>query len=261
MYVEVEGIYQAGPSAVLAKEIEEEDEGFDDDVDEVSLQGPISEHFSIANFKINGQQIDASQASLSPANAEALLGTGVEVEVEGNIVAGVLMAKELEVDEVETNLKAFVLSIFPDNNRFLINYTGLSGSIEIVINSETEFEDQSQVPVSNFSVADLIAGDFVSIEGVEASGKVVAGSIKRQDSADPDDSELDGQVDSFVVNTSITVLGIPFTVDDGTSTQYKDGSGDTFAVDFFGKLEMGDRVEIRDEVTADGFAEEVKLDD
>ena len=65
-----------------------------------------------------------------------------------------------------------------------------------------------------------------------------------------------------MVNTSITVLGIPFMVDDGTLTQYKDGGGDTLAGDFFGKLKMGDRVEIRDEVpTADGFAEEVKLDD
>ena len=173
------------------------------------------------------------------------------------------MAEELEVDEVETNLKAFVMSTFPfpDNTRFLINYIGLTGSIEITTNSETEYDDQSPVPGANFSVTDLIVGDFVAIEGVESAGKVIAGSIERQDSANPDDSELDGQVDSFVANTSITVLGIPFMVGDDTLTQYKDGSGDTFALDFFGKLEMGDRFEIRDEGSADGFAEEVKLDD
>jgi hypothetical protein len=265
LYVEVEGLYKVGlPDSVHADEIEEEDEGFDDDVDDVSLEGPISEYSSIASFKINGQQIDASQASLLPVNAEALLGNGVEVEVEGNIVGGVLMAEELEVEEVETNLKAFVMTTFsfPDNKRFLISYTGLTGSIEIVTNSETEYDDQSPVPAENFSVVDLIVGDFVVIEGVESAGKVIAGSIERQDPANLDDSELDGQVDSFVANTSITVLGIPFMVDDGTFTKYKDGSGEIFAVDFFDKLKMGDRVEIRDQVpVADGFAEEVKLDD
>jgi len=262
LFVEVEGLYQEGPPvSVLAVEIEEEDEGFDDEVDDVSLEGPISKYLSIANFKINGQQIDARQASLSPVNAEALLGDGVEVEVEGNIVGGVLMAEELEVEEVETKLKAFVLSIFPGNERFLVNFTGLMGSIEIVTNSQTEFDDNGPLELPNFSVEDMIPGDFVAVEGVESTGKIIAGSVERQDSADPDDSELEGQVDAFVANTSITVLGIPFAVADGTDTQYMDVNGNTSALLFFDNLKMGDRVEIKDKVTADGFAEEVRLDD
>ncbi len=258
-YVEVEGTYQEAVPSVHADEIEEEDEGLGDDVDEVSLQGPISDYIGIESFKINGQQVDASQASLSPANAEALLDNGIEVEVEGDIVAGVLMADELQIEEVETSLKAFVSFVFGDNIRFEVEFTGLAGSVEIVTNAETEFEDDSPLELPNFSVADMNVGDFVVVEGVESSGKVIAGAVKRKDSADPDDSELEGQVDSFVVDTSITVLGIAFGVDG--STQYEDSSESVSSVVFFGNLGIGDQVEIVDEVTADGIAEEVELDD
>ena len=232
-----------------------------DDIDEVSLQGPISGYVDLGNFKINGQQVDASQASLSPANAEALLGNGIEVEVEGDIVGGELMADELELHEIETSLKAFVSFVYGDNLRFRVNFTGLVGEVEIVTNAETEFEDNSPPKLPNFSIADMNVGDFVVVEGVESAGKVTAGEVERLDSANPEDSELEGQVDSHVDNASITVLGISFGVDDGTFTQYENGGGGIPAAIFFGLLEDGDRVEIKDEVTADGSAEQVKLDD
>jgi hypothetical protein len=260
LYVEVKGIYAAGPS-VHATKIEEEDEGFGDDLDDIELQGPVSNYTSIASFKINGQLVNASQASLVPLNAGALLGNGVVVEVEGSIVAGVLVAEELEVEEIETSLKTYVQEILPGNERFRVNFSGLAGDIEIITNAQTEFEDHGPLGLPNFSVADLIPGDFVSIEGVESSGKVIAGRVDRQDSANPDDSELEGQVDAFVADTSITVLGISFNVDDGTDTEYQDDEVAISAMQFFGRLKNGDRVEITDKVTADGFAEEVSLDD
>jgi len=260
LYVEVKGRYQQVGPLVRAEQIEQEDEGLGDDVDEVSLQGPVSDYMGIDDFKINGQQVDASQASLSPANAEALLGNGIEVEVEGDILGGVLMADELELHEIETSLKGFVSSLSGDNIRFGVNFAGL-GAVEIRTNGETEFEDNGPLELPNFAVPDIDVGDFVVVEGVESANKVTAGKVERLDSAAPDDSELRGQVDAFVSNASITVLGVPFMVDDGTNTNYKDGSGVISAVTFFGKLSIGSRVEIKDEVLEDGFADEVKLED
>jgi hypothetical protein len=259
LYVEVEGTFQAG-SSVHADEIEEEDEGLGDDVDGVSLQGPISDYVDPGNFRINGQQIDASQASLSPGNAEALLGNGIEVEVEGNIVAGVLIADDLELHETQTRLKAFVSFVYGDNIRFQVNFAGL-GDVEIVTTAETEFEDEGPLELPNFSILDMNVGDFVEVEGVELAGKLTAGSVVRLDSGDPEDSELRGQVDAFATNASITVLGVPFVVDDGTNTEYRDSSGVVSALTFFTNLSIGDRVEIKDEVPEDGFADEVKLED
>jgi hypothetical protein len=65
-------------------------------------------------------------------------------------------------------------------------------------------------------------------------------------------------VDSFVVDASITVLGISYSVN---GAKFEDSSGPILSGDFFLNLKNGDRVEIKDEVVADGFAEEVKLDD
>ena len=67
--------------------------------------------------------------------------------------------------------------------------------------------------------------------------------LSRGDSADPDDSELEGQVDSFVVDTSITILGIAYGVNGGT--QYEDSNGNSMSsAAFFAALANGDQVEI-----------------
>jgi len=265
LFVEVEGLYQEGPPvSVLAKEIEEEDQGFGDDIGNISLQGIITDYVGIANFKVNGQQVNASTAILSPANAAASLGNGVEVEVEGKIVGGVLIADELELREGESRLKAFVSFISPDNTRFEVNYDGLVGSIEIITDSQTLFDDASPAEEPNFSVAFMSVDDFVSVRGIESSDTVTAEIVKRLDKADLDDSELEGQVDSSARFASITVLGIPYVVDDGTITQYEDSFGLVAPGDFFDVLDALDpgdrRVEIRDEVPEDGFADKVKLD-
>lgn len=259
LYVEVKGEYQTAGPSVSATKIEREDEGFGDDVDDISLQGPISAYNGIADFKINGQRVDASLASPSPATALALLADGVEVEVEGNIVGGVLLADELQVEEVEVKLSAFVFSVDALNNQFEVEFTGLAGTILVNTNGETEFDDEG-LPIS--SVADLLAGDFVAVEGIESAAAVTAGVVKRMDNADPDDSELEGRVEAFSAppTPSVTVLGIAFPTNSGTS--FEDGSGKNISeTKFYSRVKPGDRVEIRDEVTADGSAEKVKLDD
>ena len=57
---------------------------------------------------------------------------------------------------------------------------------------------------------------------------------------------------------SLTVLGIAFPTNAGT--RFKDGSGNISETKFYSRVKLGDRVEIKGEVTADGSAEEVKLD-
>jgi len=93
--VEVEGIYQADGS-ILADEIEEEDDDFESELENISLQGIVSD-FSNATgllFTINGQPVDASIAELSPPGL--VLGDGLNIEVKGSIVGGVLFADEVK---------------------------------------------------------------------------------------------------------------------------------------------------------------------
>jgi hypothetical protein len=94
IYVEVEGVIQ-GPTSVLAEEIESEDEDFDDDVDDISLQGIVSDFTGIGNdFSLGSQRVNASTAQFSPAGLT--LANGLDIEVEGQIIGSVLIADEVE---------------------------------------------------------------------------------------------------------------------------------------------------------------------
>jgi hypothetical protein len=256
LYVEVEGSYQAGAS-VYAGKIEEEDNEFGGDLGDLNLQGLVSNYVDISDFRVNGQKVDASMAELSPQNAAALLGDDAEVEVKGAVVAGVLVADELELRSGDTRIRTFVSAVNAPENWFEVKYTGLPGSIRILVNSQTLFDDEGPLELHDFALADMYPGDFVRVEGAESGGNVVAETVKRLDKRDPDDSKLEGQVDAVDANVSITVLGIPFNVDSGT--QYEDGS--VSAAIFFGNLIIGDQVRIEDKVVADGFAEDVNRDD
>lgn len=96
--VEVEGVYQAGGS-ILADEIEEKDDDFENEIDHISLQGIIANFSNVTDllFTVGGQPVDASIAELSPTNL--LLGNGLNVEVKGSIVGGILFADEVKSRE------------------------------------------------------------------------------------------------------------------------------------------------------------------
>jgi hypothetical protein len=273
LFVEVEGIIQANLS-VIADEVEFEDEDLGDDVDDVSLQGVINNYMMgpPETFEIDGQPIDASGAQIEPSGTT--LENGLEVEVEGDIVGGVLIAEEVEVREGETKLKAFVDTVNvdianPANNSFTVRYFGGLGTVVIKVDAQTTFEDEKGLnPLEDLELSDLIPGvDFVKIEGKEmVNNEVVAGIVKR---IDDDDYKLQGAVDGFIPLTSITVLGIIYPVDDApvTGTEFE---GFPNAADFFTALDAEiiagnePEVEIEDEISTPqtplGIADKVELE-
>jgi hypothetical protein len=204
---------------------------------------------------------------LSPTNVLSLLDEGVEIEVEGDIVGGRLIADEVELREGETELRTTVSSIALPN-RFQVEYRDqplgpVLGTIWINTDGQTLFEDKDdsagKTPVENFSIDLLEEGNFVKIKGIAESGEVSAQIVKR---LDPDDSsKLQGAVEAFNSNqfpdTSITILGITYPIDE--NAEYEDGSSSRTL--FFSTLKAGDIVELEDDEPADADADEVKLDD
>ena len=249
LYVEVEGIIQADMS-VIADEVEYEDDDFGDNVDDVSLQGVVSNYISIGNFEIDGQPIDAGNAQLTPANAASLLQNGVEVEVEGDIVGGILIADELEIEDGEAELRSYVSMVMPGNNTFEVTYASLPGAVVVRVDTQTVFEDETGAVPQNFSINQLNTNDFVRVEGREVNNEVVAGVVKR---TLPDSSlKLEGIVDAYVPDTSITVLGIQYGLDLGTSY---DPSPPNIMVNDIVEIEDDDDPPIN---PADGIADEVE---
>lgn len=250
MFVEAEGTL-LNDGSINADSIEQEDDEFSAEDGRISLSGTITDYESASSFKVNGQLIDISNAQeLSPMNALSLLGNGVSIEVEGSIVNSIFVADEVEVKLKDIKISALVNSI--DDHTLVLSFPALIGVINVVTDNVTQFEDESNADLSQFSLANIAAGNYLEIEAALIDGVIVATQIQR---AELDDFILQGDIETRVLNTSITILGITYTVD--SSTQY---DGFLNALDFFNNTNIGDNVRIKDE-SGDGIADKVSLDD
>ena len=267
LFVEVEGTYQTSPVRVDADEIEEEDEEFGDDIDDISLHGVISNYNQMTGeFEINGLPIDTSQATeLSPANVLDLLDDGVEIEVEGDIEGGVFIADEVELRDGESELRTTIRTRDVNTGRIELEYPGFGdnslGTVWVNVDGQTLFEDESAANVPNLTLDLLVPGDFVKIKGIANTGEVSAEIVKR---LDPDSSKLKGTVEAFDPNpfpdTSITILGIAYPVDPAAT--YEDENGLPMnATDFFNAMVDSSIVELEDDDPADGDVDELEFDD
>lgn len=241
LFVEVEGELQNATS-ILAKEIEAEDEDFEEG-DKVSLQGVIS-NLQGDLFTINGQQVDAGNAELSPANT--VLSNGLNVEVEGSIVNGVLIAEELELREGEARLQASVFAVDLTNKRIEFRFLAGSGSVFVVTDNQTEFEDES-ASSGTFSLSQVMPNDFLKIEGIGSGNQIIAHQVKKLEQIE--DTVVQGAVEFFTGTASIdsiTLFGVTFDVGNGVLDP---------------GIAIGDIVEIKDEDPADGLIDEISLED
>jgi hypothetical protein len=95
-YVEVKGTLTG--TAIDAKSVELKSGGFTD-TEYASIEGIVTDFIDIGNFRVAGQPVDASVAEFIPAGLVGNLGDGMEVEVDGAIQGGVLMASRVEADD------------------------------------------------------------------------------------------------------------------------------------------------------------------
>ena len=260
-FVEVEGAL-TGPAAILATRIELEDEGFGDDVDEISIEGIVSDFINIGNFKVAGQAVDASSAVavFEPASLAATIADGDRVEVEGAIVAGVLMADEVEQRGGEVKVSAIVDTRDPAARTVTLSIAG--SLLTVHTSTRTQIEDERD-NVKPFAIVNMQNGDYLNVEAyVDGSGRLIATQIERDDL---DDIELQGPAD--VPPTSgtsgsgtLSILGITISTD--SNTDFEDANDAPITGDsFFAIASDGDLVRFRDNQAPDGIADEVEFED
>lgn len=95
-YVEVKGILTG--NIIEAARVDLKSEGFDD-TENASIEGIVTDFIDIGNFRVAGQLVDASVAEFNPADFVGNLANGVEVEVDGAIQGGVLLASRVEAGD------------------------------------------------------------------------------------------------------------------------------------------------------------------
>ncbi len=263
MYVEASGSLHIinAISQINATKIEQEELEFNDPDKEINLSGLITDYVDNTDFKVNGQRVNAGNANdLEPDNALSLLTDGVKVNVEGIIQNGILIAEEIEVSLNEVRLSTTIHTLTTTNGNVTslkLNYPTAPEQVSVIINESTQFEDETNTPITPFSINNLIPSDFVEIEASVINQQLIASTVKRTET---DETVLQGTLESFNTNT-LTILGITYNIDSSTDFDgYNDATSFFNALNSAANPNIGDILKIKDD-DANGIANSVKLQD
>jgi hypothetical protein len=260
-YVEVEGILDTVTS-VSASRIELEEEGFGDDVDEISLAGIVTDYKDLGSFRVAGQRVNAAQATFEPSSLSTVIADGAEVEVEGAIVDGILVAEEVEQRGGDVRVSAIVVSRNSTAGTVTLQVVSGQPDLTITTDSQTQIEDKRDEE-EPFGISNIDTGDYLNVEGyVDGNGNVIAAQIEREEL---ESTELRGPADkppTFGGNLAGTVSIFGIEIDTDASTKFEDDNEVTIdGDDFFVQVNDGDLIEFEDELPVDGIADEVEFED
>lgn len=251
LYVKVKGTMTAFNAVAIAA-TGVQNEGYDSDQEDVSIQGLVTNYVSISSFKVAGVSVNGANAELEPSNLTIVEGSSVEVE--GNIVNGVLIASKVQGRDGSIEAQANVSAVDAANGTFTLSIG--DGTLTFYTDTQTRFEDNVS-DTAGFGVSDITNGDYLDVEAFEdASGHLIASRVQRESQ---DDDRLKGPVDTAVEGTNtLTILGISFSTA-GSDFQNTDDSGSTSA-GFYAAVQVGDLVRVTDNNPANGVADEVEFE-
>jgi hypothetical protein len=249
-FVEVEGTIDdpaADPKALTAFKVELEDnDRLDDDDDEVEVKGVLNYDAASGTWSVKDIELAfGGGTEYKPVSLEDMIAdqsaAGMTVEVDGEKVGEVLQVDEIELEEDELEFKADVEGK-ADNGTLTLSFGGASGTVSVIVTSETMFLDDDSVVSFNYDSINV--GDKVEIEARWGEdGAIYASNLHLEDDSG---YEIEGPADA-VDDVSLTVLGVTFGVDAGTF--FEDGTP-----------VVGDYVEVEDD-NGDGTADSVEIED
>jgi hypothetical protein len=264
-YVEVEGTLNILPATIDATRIELEDEDlFEQNSGAVSLEGIISEYDFLNDtaFRVAGVAVSVDYGSVVLEPTNLVLANGMEVEVEGNYVGATLIAENIENEASEVKVYARVNSVDTNTQKITVQYFNGS-TLDVSYDNDTQLEDDLDNPL--YSYSNMANPDFLKIEGyLDDLSNIVAKDIQRLSQVQEDEL-LEGPADSGTcTGAGISVLGVSFNFDAGTSYEDTDDvtsiSNGAFCT---GAAVAGVYVKIIDDVGdgVDGNADEAELED
>lgn len=214
VYVEVKAsAFDAGTLTVSAEEIHIEDSLEPSDGEHVEVEGVISGYAaSLQTFVVEGVSVNAS--ALNPVG----LIDGLEVEVEGPMIEGVLIATEITVEqessiEVEGDVEAV------DAALGTVTVLGTVFAVDV----STIMKDSSAAGLSALTLADLAAGDHLVVAAYPSDGtSYQAALVERKDAALQ--AMMQGPVTAYsdTAPFSVTILGNAIALAPGNPTQFTD---------------------------------------
>ncbi len=229
LYVEAKGTSFGLAGELLATSVDAEDEDLAvKDSNKAELEGYVTSMGAADQFTIGSRLVQTAPSTKYIRGAAADIAPGVKLEVEGQLVNGVLIAANvifkdallLESDVASVNLAAGSLTL-----------TGLPG-ITIMVNDLTRFSGAA------VGLGDVAPGDHLSIRARLDDGAVLATSIEERAASTV--AMLQGAV-ATVSNPLLVILGV--TVDTSTipdPSGFTDAGGTVLGASaFFGRVQVG----------------------
>ncbi|MEQ1595868.1 MAG: DUF5666 domain-containing protein [Casimicrobium sp.] len=215
--------------------------------EDLHLAGAVSAFVSLSEFMVGSQRVNAANARFDHGAPSALV-NGVSVAVEGVIVNGVLMAKEISLPS-STPLSG-------DEIKGFINAVGSNGGL--FVNGVSV--DISGATITGGTAAQLVVGVELELHGAFLNGVFMATLVHIEDasssnssSSSSGDAELEGAVSNFVSISNFTVQG---QVVDASSAVFEDGTAADVAkgavVEVHGRIVSGVLVASRVEIKSGG---------
>ena len=235
--VEVKGDTFDG-TTLFATDVEIQTAGIGlDDVAKVHVEGYVADLNSTAQtFLTNGQAIRYNGAVFVGGIASELA-DGVKVEAEGPIVNGVLQAVKIKFKD-SVRFEANLATV--NTGAGTLTLQGLAG-ITIQTDGLTFFDGFA-------GLNDLAPGNNLKIRGRRQSpaGNAVVATQIELIAATPDSRTIiQGQVDSFVAFSAVTILGVVVDTTSIDENDFKDDDTPIGETAFYGRLDVGDLVKAR----------------
>jgi len=255
MFVEVKGTLAAADSTTLAA-TRIELEGLGDDEGETEIEGIVSGFTGLGNtFHVAGQAVDASgTVQFEPAGLSLV--DGIEVEVEGSLADGVLVADEIKLRGGSIEIETVVVNFDAGARSIELGPLGLNAkTLSVRTDDQTRFEDVT------FDTLDI--GGFLKVEALdEGDGNLLATRIKQESSTG--DYLLQGPTDPSPATQDpfISILGVTFDTSNLGNNFEDESDAPIGRGPFFARAEAGNElVKVKDDNPADGEPNEVEFED
>ncbi len=202
---------------LLATKIELKSNGkrdyqYDNDDEEVEVEGIISDVVSNTEIKVNGVTVLLDSSTRLVHGNEATLAVGLKVKLEGRIDDnGILVANKLVFKpsgDVEMNGEIESIDIANKS----ITLFGLTVTLDnsTMVKDDRDDVDESELIKYQFGVDDLAVGDWVEIKAFKnASGGLTATKAERETREAGERAELEGKISAVdAVMFTMVVAGI-----------------------------------------------------
>ena len=259
MLVEVKGSLNETADTLIATKIEAEDDGFDEEFDDVEIEGLITDYDpETSTFMVQGQMVQLTDdTELTPSSL--VLVNDLKIEVEGVVVNDILIAEKIKLKGRKIKIHAAISFIDTDEGTVSFSLFGDIDNITVRVNEQTDMEDDLAQEDSIFTLADLVEGDFVEVEAFDDGTSIInAIELERKEA---DDFQLEGPITDYDRDLlTVTLFGQKFELPDIAKFEGENGVEFTLASDFFDLLSVGSFIELTDEVPNEGGLPDGSID-